>query len=138
MTRSKPSQSHTEAGTLRKRAQRACSQCHLHKTRCSGDLPQCKRCETVGLSCEYTPARRNFSSVLNPSQLESGLHPQLQTPQVSQYNSESPSASDDAGGMASISSQLDGPNINTGAISANRNIDTIFPSLMETFNLPAE
>lgn len=48
---------------MRKRAQRACSQCHAHKTKCSGDLPRCKRCEAGGLNCEYTPARRKFANV---------------------------------------------------------------------------
>ncbi|KAH7023724.1 fungal transcriptional regulatory protein [Ilyonectria destructans] len=63
VSRTTPSQSHTEAGTVRKRAQRACSQCHSHKTKCSGDLPKCKRCEEGDLACEYTPAKRNFASV---------------------------------------------------------------------------
>ncbi|KAH7162379.1 fungal transcriptional regulatory protein [Dactylonectria estremocensis] len=61
--RSTPSHSHTEAGTVRKRAQRACSQCHSHKTKCSGDLPKCKRCEANDLACEYTPAKRKFTHV---------------------------------------------------------------------------
>lgn len=63
ISRTAPSQSHTEAGTVRKRAQRACSQCHSHKTKCSGDLPKCQRCEVGDLACEYTPAKRNFASV---------------------------------------------------------------------------
>ncbi|KAL7819295.1 hypothetical protein V8C44DRAFT_133522 [Trichoderma aethiopicum] len=63
VSRTTPSHSHTEAGTLRKRAQRACSQCHAHKTKCSGDLPKCKRCESANLVCEYTPTRRRFNNV---------------------------------------------------------------------------
>ncbi|OAQ89329.1 fungal transcriptional regulatory protein [Purpureocillium lilacinum] len=63
VSRTTPSHSHTEAGTLRKRAQRACSQCHSHKTKCSGDLPRCKRCEASNLNCEYTPAKRRFTNV---------------------------------------------------------------------------
>lgn len=63
VSRTTPSHSHTEAGTLRKRAQRACSQCHSHKTKCSGDLPRCKRCEAANLPCEYTPAKRRFTNV---------------------------------------------------------------------------
>lgn len=63
ISRTTASHSHTEAGTLRKRAQRACSQCHSHKTKCSGDLPRCKRCEAGGLACEYTPAKRRFTNV---------------------------------------------------------------------------
>ena len=61
--RTTPSRHHTEAGTLRKRAQRACTECHTHKTRCSGDLPRCKRCETCNLQCEYAPAKRKFQHV---------------------------------------------------------------------------
>ncbi|KAM3465920.1 hypothetical protein NHJ6243_001292 [Beauveria neobassiana] len=63
VSRTTPSASHTEAGTLRKRAQRACSQCHSHKTKCSGDLPRCRRCEASNLICEYTPTKRKFTSV---------------------------------------------------------------------------
>jgi hypothetical protein len=63
ISRIKPSQNLTEAGTLRKRAQRACSQCHSQKTKCSGDLPQCKRCESLSLACEYLPAKRKFTNV---------------------------------------------------------------------------
>lgn len=63
MSRTTPSASHTEAGTLRKRAQRACSQCHSHKTKCSGDLPRCRRCEASNLVCEYTPTKRKFTNV---------------------------------------------------------------------------
>jgi hypothetical protein len=63
VSRTTPSQSHTEAGTLRKRAQRACRQCHAHKTKCSGDLPRCKRCDAANLPCEYTPAKRKFANL---------------------------------------------------------------------------
>ncbi|TFA99478.1 hypothetical protein CCMA1212_008830 [Trichoderma ghanense] len=80
VSRTTPSHSHTEAGTLRKRAQRACSQCHAHKTKCSGDLPKCKRCESANLVCEYTPTRRRFTNVRFHSpkaedQVPSTLHP---------------------------------------------------------------
>ncbi|KAH8879854.1 hypothetical protein GQ53DRAFT_853055 [Thozetella sp. PMI_491] len=63
VSRTTPSRSHTEAGTVRRRAQRACQNCHIHKTKCSGELPQCKRCDVNGLVCEYMPTKRNFSSV---------------------------------------------------------------------------
>lgn len=63
VSRTLPSQSQTEAGTVRKRAQRACHHCHTHKTKCSGDLPACKRCASAGLTCEYMPAKRKFASV---------------------------------------------------------------------------
>ncbi|OIW33995.1 hypothetical protein CONLIGDRAFT_204728 [Coniochaeta ligniaria NRRL 30616] len=63
VSRTLPSRSLTEAGTARKRAQRACHQCHVHKTKCSGDLPACKRCAGAGLACEYMPAKRKFATV---------------------------------------------------------------------------
>ncbi|KAH8782789.1 hypothetical protein F5883DRAFT_403687 [Diaporthe sp. PMI_573] len=61
VSRVAPSRDRTEAGTARKRAQKACQQCHLHKTKCSGDLPRCKRCEANNLSCEYVDSKRKFS-----------------------------------------------------------------------------
>ncbi len=60
--RTVPSRSHTEAGTLRKRAQRACRECHAHKCKCSGDLPRCKRCAALGLVCAYMPPKRKLVS----------------------------------------------------------------------------
>lgn len=63
VSRTTPNAIHTEAGTLRKRAQRACGQCHSHKTKCSGDLPRCKRCEASNLVCEYMPTKRKFTNV---------------------------------------------------------------------------
>ncbi|KAI3397672.1 hypothetical protein diail_10441 [Diaporthe ilicicola] len=61
VSRVAPSRDRTEAGTVRKRAQKACTECHLHKTKCSGDLPRCKRCEANDLECEYVASRRKFS-----------------------------------------------------------------------------
>ncbi|ROV98891.1 hypothetical protein VSDG_03826 [Cytospora chrysosperma] len=61
VSRIAPSRDRTEAGTVRKRAQRACRECHAHKTKCSGDLPRCKRCEANDLLCEYTPSKRKFT-----------------------------------------------------------------------------
>lgn len=61
VSRVAPSRDRTEAGTARKRAQKACKECHLHKTKCSGDIPRCKRCETNDLICEYVASRRKFS-----------------------------------------------------------------------------
>lgn len=61
VSRVAPSRDRTEAGTARKRAQKACKECHLHKTKCSGDLPRCKRCEANDLACEYVASRRKFS-----------------------------------------------------------------------------
>lgn len=61
VSRIAPSKDRTEAGTVRKRAQRACRECHAHKTKCSGDLPLCKRCEDNDLPCEYTPSKRKFA-----------------------------------------------------------------------------
>ena len=78
----KPSQSHTEAGTARKRAQRACRQCHAQKTKCSGDLPRCKRCESSDLQCEYAPAKRKFNFEANaaPAEAAQATPPQPAAP----------------------------------------------------------
>lgn len=62
MARVTPSQDVTEAGTPRKRAQRACRECHAHKTKCSGSLPVCARCTNLGIQCIYEPSKRKFSS----------------------------------------------------------------------------
>jgi hypothetical protein len=93
VSRTTPSQSHTEAGTLRKRAQRACSQCHAHKTKCSGDLPRCKRCESANLACEYHPAKRKFASVPS-AQSQPHEHPNAPvTPTMPPSSTESPPSS---------------------------------------------
>ncbi|KAF3770509.1 hypothetical protein M406DRAFT_66909 [Cryphonectria parasitica EP155] len=57
-----PTQDLTEAGTRRKRAQRACEACHSHKTKCSGEFPKCRRCLENGLNCEYKVSRRKFTA----------------------------------------------------------------------------
>lgn len=62
VSRVTPSQDVTEAGTPRKRAQRACRECHAHKTKCSGSLPICARCTNLGINCIYEPSKRKFSS----------------------------------------------------------------------------
>lgn len=78
----------TEAGTLRKRAQRACQQCHAHKTKCSGDLPRCARCQLNDLPCEYTPSKRKFanlpgksSAATTPTPNGAPVTPEEDTPQ---------------------------------------------------------
>ncbi|ORY70095.1 uncharacterized protein BCR38DRAFT_99560 [Pseudomassariella vexata] len=70
----------TEAGTLRKRAQRACLECHGHKTKCSGDLPSCTRCQTNDLKCEYVPAKRKFANVPGHSNSVDGQTPPSAVP----------------------------------------------------------
>ncbi|ETS76310.1 hypothetical protein PFICI_11697 [Pestalotiopsis fici W106-1] len=67
----------TEAGTLRKRAQRACQQCHAHKTKCSGDLPKCARCQLNELPCEYTPSKRKFANLPGQSSASATPAPQV-------------------------------------------------------------
>lgn len=62
VSRVTPSQDVTEAGTPRKRAQRACRECHAHKTKCSGSQPACARCTNLGILCVYEPSKRKFSS----------------------------------------------------------------------------
>ncbi|KAM0812662.1 hypothetical protein AB5N19_12653 [Seiridium cardinale] len=69
----------TEAGTLRKRAQRACQQCHAHKTKCSGDLPRCARCQLNDLPCEYTPSKRKFANLPRQSSAATTPTPQAVT-----------------------------------------------------------
>ncbi|KAH8674045.1 hypothetical protein BX600DRAFT_509252 [Xylariales sp. PMI_506] len=70
----------TEAGTLRKRAQRACAQCHMHKTKCSGDLPSCLRCQANSISCEYIPSKRKFANVPAQTKIEDAQTPSGNTP----------------------------------------------------------
>lgn len=70
VSRVTPSQDVTEAGTPRKRAQRACRECHAHKTKCSGSLPVCARCTNLGIECIYEPSKRKFSSAPGSAQSE--------------------------------------------------------------------
>ncbi|KAH6606763.1 Zn2Cys6 transcriptional regulator [Trichoderma cornu-damae] len=98
VSRTTPSHSHTEAGTLRKRAQRACSQCHIHKTKCSGDLPKCKRCEAANLVCEYTPTRRRFTNVhFNSPSAEDQVPSTLQPLKAEENTTISPASSNGTG-----------------------------------------
>ncbi|RAL62179.1 hypothetical protein DID88_002663 [Monilinia fructigena] len=48
----------TQAGTERKRTRKACRICHSHKARCSGTIPNCRRCEQRGYICEYESTSR--------------------------------------------------------------------------------
>ncbi|KAK8124825.1 uncharacterized protein PG998_000584 [Apiospora kogelbergensis] len=68
LARITPTGTVTEAGTIRKRAQRACANCHRHKAKCSGDLPACSRCRSASLTCEYAPSKRRFANVATPSE----------------------------------------------------------------------
>lgn len=70
VSRVTPSQHVTEAGTPRKRAQRACTQCHAHETKCSGSMPTCARCAKLAIECVYRPSKRNFSSAPGSVNLE--------------------------------------------------------------------
>ncbi|KAK7952568.1 uncharacterized protein PG986_008296 [Apiospora aurea] len=71
LARITPTGTVTEAGTIRKRAQRACANCHRHKAKCSGDLPACSRCRSSSLACEYAPSKRRFVNVaVSPEQAE--------------------------------------------------------------------
>lgn len=79
---------------MRKRAQRACSQCHTHKTKCSGDLPKCKRCEAANLVCEYTPTRRRFTNVrFHSPKAESQASSALQPVKAEENTAMSPASS---------------------------------------------
>ncbi|KAH8170989.1 fungal specific transcription factor domain-containing protein [Sarocladium implicatum] len=52
-----------------RRAARACKECHLAKSRCSGGLPTCQRCASKGIDCVYYPragSRRRQSNSASP------------------------------------------------------------------------
>lgn len=42
----------------RNRATRACDPCRLHKVKCEGEHPPCKRCLGLGLLCVYADVKR--------------------------------------------------------------------------------
>ncbi|RDA87587.1 hypothetical protein CP532_4005 [Ophiocordyceps camponoti-leonardi (nom. inval.)] len=125
VSRTTPSHSHTEAGTLRKRAQRACSQCHSHKTKCSGDLPRCKRCEAANLPCEYTPAKRRFTNVRFQS--SAAKPPDENNPPASAASSArsdgiiSPTLSSSSG-AGPVSILTDSPNLNAEDLLARKDL----------------
>ncbi|PQE24313.1 Nitrate assimilation regulatory protein [Rutstroemia sp. NJR-2017a BVV2] len=62
---------YTQAGTERKRARKACKICHSHKARCSGTIPNCRRCEQRGYVCEYESTGRGARRSM-PRQLPAG------------------------------------------------------------------
>ena len=41
------------------RINHACEPCRLKKIKCSGDKPECKHCEEVGLVCYYEEGKRD-------------------------------------------------------------------------------
>lgn len=53
-----PSIHRTEAGTPRARAPKACNECHAHKTRCTSEHPQCRRCKSMNIECVYEKSKR--------------------------------------------------------------------------------
>lgn len=119
-----PSQVRTEAGTARKRAQRACTQCHRHKTKCTGEQPVCKRCAVNNLDCEYGPSKRKFSSA-----------PGSQTPtggprQESARDVESQHASSPRAGASHEPRQLVSPSassLSPGLTDSNRRTSGVLP-----------
>lgn len=58
-----PSIHRTEAGTPRARAPKACNECHAHKTRCTSEHPQCRRCKAMNIECVYEKSKRKSSSI---------------------------------------------------------------------------
>lgn len=62
-----PSIHRTEAGTPRARAPRACNECHTHKTRCTAERPQCKRCKAMNVECVYEKSKRKSASAVSSS-----------------------------------------------------------------------
>ncbi|KAK7949754.1 hypothetical protein PG988_016393 [Apiospora saccharicola] len=87
LARITPTGTVTEAGTIRKRAQRACANCHRHKAKCSGDLPACSRCRSSSLTCEYAPSKRRFANVAVPPE---SAEPDVSTTSVSVKEQQSP------------------------------------------------
>lgn len=57
-----PSIHRTEAGTPRARAPKACNECHAHKTRCTSEHPQCRRCKSLNIECVYEKSKRKSAS----------------------------------------------------------------------------
>ena len=54
-----------------RRRTQACSQCHIKKTRCLGELPSCSNCTRKGRTCTYPKTRKQSGSPiegLSPSQ----------------------------------------------------------------------
>lgn len=43
---------------LKKRTTHACRPCQEHKSRCSGERPQCQRCATLHINCWYSQTKR--------------------------------------------------------------------------------
>ncbi|KAK5989995.1 hypothetical protein PT974_08258 [Cladobotryum mycophilum] len=75
---------------------------------CSGDLPKCKRCESTGLNCEYTPTRRRFANVrFNSPKLEDTPPSALQP--AKPEGTVSPTSS--AGSVAGTSTSIGNVNI---------------------------
>ncbi|KAK6843683.1 zinc finger transcription factor 1 [Apiospora arundinis] len=88
LARITPTGTVTEAGTIRKRAQRACANCHRHKAKCSGDLPACSRCRSAFLTCEYAPSKRRFANVA--ASFEQAAEPETTSTSVSVKEQHSP------------------------------------------------
>ncbi|KAK8048439.1 zinc finger transcription factor 1 [Apiospora phragmitis] len=78
LARITPTGTVTEAGTIRKRAQRA---------KCSGDLPACSRCRSSSLTCEYAPSKRRFANVAAPPEQ---TEPEMSSTPVSVKEQQSP------------------------------------------------
>lgn len=57
-----PSIHRTEAGTPRARAPKACNECHAHKTRCTSEHPQCRRCKSMNIECVYEKIQRKSAA----------------------------------------------------------------------------
>lgn len=104
-----PSQNLTEAGTTRKRAQRACKECHSHKTKCSGEKPRCKRCAANDLVCIYQVSKRKFSSAPGSQQQTPGA--QQSPPGDVESQSPSIAVSREAKQLVSPSASLASPGL---------------------------
>ncbi|KAL1894977.1 hypothetical protein Cpir12675_003436 [Ceratocystis pirilliformis] len=132
--RSTPSRSHTEAGTIRKRAQRACTNCHMHKTKCSSDQPRCKRCEANNMVCEYQVSKRKFNSndPTTAASVASAASAPSQTSEVSPIDDQPTRVVDD---RVPDNAGVDGP---AGPGSPEQSSEALHTRFVELLNLESE
>ncbi|KAI8627871.1 fungal-specific transcription factor domain-containing protein [Xylariaceae sp. FL1651] len=79
---SKNSSALTEAGIKRSRILRSCNGCRQAKTKCSGDVPACLRCQNRNLPCVY--------EVPKPAKSDEGHNKQIISDQQSLFDGVNP------------------------------------------------
>lgn len=80
-----PSRYITEAGILRDRTRRACSNCASQKLKCSGEEGGCRRCSQNELSCSYPVSKRDRKRAANLGQESSPLQRRLRQSITTEY-----------------------------------------------------